>query len=117
MSSRIQTVTRTAFATIALSVAALSLPASAASFDDDSLIIKKQEYQCQSVQKAARSLKKWNYKHVEYQGVAKDEYVYIFAADKKKNGDYYSWLVYYDACDREIVGREQQKKEETAEKM
>ena len=115
MSSRIQTITRTVLVAFSLSVTALSLPAFAGGSDDESLIIKKQDYKCQSIEKAARSLKKQNYKHVEYQGLAKEEYVYIFAADKKKNGDYYSWIVYYDACDHEIIGREQQKKEEAQE--
>ena len=115
MSNRIQTITRTAFATIALSVAALSLPAFAGNFDDESLIIKKQDYKCQSVEKATRALKKWNYKHVEYEGLAKQEYVYVFYADKKKDGEYYSYVIIYDACDREIISREPAKKEEAQE--
>ncbi len=109
MSTKLQTITRTALAAIALSVAAMSLPAAAGSFDEPS-VLKKQEYKCQSIQKAARTLKKWNYKHVEYQD-EKEECVYIFAAEKKKNGEYWSWIVYYDAYDREIIGREPQKKE------
>lgn len=109
MATKLQTITRTALATIALSVATMSLPAAAESFDGES-VLNKQEYKCQSIQKAARTLKKWNYKHVEYQGDAK-ECVYIFAADKKRNGEYWSWVVYYDAYDREIIGREPQKKE------
>ena len=114
MSTKIQTITRTAFATIALSVAALSLPVFAESFDEESQLIKK-EYKCQSIEKAARTLKKWNYKHVEYQGNDKQEGVYIFSADKKRNGEFWSWVVYYDAYDREIIGREPQKKEEKVE--
>jgi hypothetical protein len=113
VSTKIQTITRTVFATVALSVAALSLPAFAESFDDEALI-KKQEYHCQSIEKAARALKKKHYKHVEYQGDEK-ECVYIFSADKKRDGEYWSWIVYYDAYDREIIGREPQKKEEKVE--
>ena len=115
MPNRIQTFTRTAFATIALSVVALSLPAFAENFGDESLVTKQQDYKCQSIEKAARAIKKKNYKNVEYQGQAKQEYVYIFTADKKKNGEYYSWYVYYDACDHEIIGREPAKKEATQE--
>lgn len=108
MSTTIKTITRTAFATIALTIAAVSLPAFAETYDGESSL--KKEYKCQSVEKAARTLKKWNYKHVEYQGDAKD-CVYIFSADKKRNGEFWSWIVYYDGYDREIVGREPQKKE------
>ena len=104
--------TRTVFATIALSVAAMSLPAFAENFDEQSSF--KKEYKCQSIEKAARTLKKWNYKHVEYQE-NKEECVYIFSADKKRDGEYWSWIVYYDAHDREIIGREPQKKEEKVE--
>ncbi len=100
--------TRTVFATIALSVAALSLPAFAENYDDQSSL--KKEYKCQSIEKAARALKKSNYKHVEYQGNDK-ECVYIFAADKKRDGEYWSFIVYYDAHDHEIIRRDPQKKE------
>jgi len=110
VSNNIQTITRTAFAAIAISVAAMSLPAFAAGSEDDSLLVKK-EYKCQSIEKAAKTLRKYNYKHIEYQGNDKAECVYIFSADKKRDGEYWSWIVYYDAYDREIIGREPQKKE------
>ena len=103
MSTKIQTITRTVFATVALSVAALSLPAFAESFDDESQLIKK-EYKCQSIEKAARALKKKNYKHVEYQGNEKAECVYIFSADKKRDGEFWPWIGYYASRDREIIG-------------
>ncbi len=83
-----------------------------------SLIIKKQEYKCQGIERAARALKNWNYRNVEFEGKAKDEYVYIFSADKRRNGEFYSWYVFYDACDREITYREPaNKEEEKQEKM
>jgi uncharacterized protein YxeA len=111
MTSQIHTAARTVLMTVALSVAALSLPAFAGGNDDESLLIKKEEYKCQSVEKAARSLKKWGYKHIEYEG-DKKEYLYVFSADKKKHGEYISWYIVYDACDREIIDRSPAKKEE-----
>lgn len=118
MTSQIHTAARTILAAVVLSVATFSLPAVAGGFGDESLIIKKQEYKCQGIERAARALKNWNYRNVEFEGKAKDEYVYIFSADKKRNGEFYSWYVFYDACDREITYRElANKEEEKQEKM
>jgi hypothetical protein len=104
--------TRTILTAIALSIATPAVPAFAA---DNELIFGKHDHECQSVQKATRSLKKANYKNVEYQGLAKQECLYVFYADKKRNGEYTSYVLVYDGYDRDIVSREPQKKEEKVE--
>lgn len=111
MTSQIHTAARTILGAVALSVATLSLPAVAGDFDA-SFILKKEEHKCQGIERAARALKNWNYRNVEFEGKDKQEYVYIFSADKRRNGEFYSWYVYYDACDREIIYREPAKKVE-----
>ena len=115
MFARLNRFARPAFAAVALSLVAVSVPAMAEQ-KHDKLIFEQHDdyddYDCQSVKQAIRYLKKRNYKMIEKLEKEAKEGIYLFSA-KKKNQDheYVAYYITYDACDREIVSREPAKVE------
>jgi len=118
MFERVNAIARPAFAALALSLVAISAPAMAEG-PKDQLIFDQHDdydYDCQSIKQAARTLKKRNYKHVEYSAKESSEEVYYFYAKKKnQQGLWVPYYISYDPCDREIISRApvKEEKEET----
>lgn len=92
----------------AVTVSALALapaPASAASFD----LGGEHLNQCWGPERVARVLKKMKYTGIEHYQQYSKGYVYMFAAQKpKRDGHVVVWHLYYDACERELIGKESQ---------
>ena len=109
MFARLNRLARPAFAAVALSLVAVSVPA-VAEQKYDKLIFEQHDdyddYDCQSVKQAIRYLKKRNYKMIEKLEKEEEEGIYLFSA-KKKNQEhvYVAYYITYDACDHEIVSR------------
>jgi hypothetical protein len=115
MFARLNRFARPAFAAVALSLVAVSVPAMAEQ-KHDKLIFEQHDdyddYDCQSVRQAIRFLKKRNYKMIEKLEKEAEEGIYLFSA-KKKNQEhvFVPYYITYDACDHEIVSRTPVKEE------
>jgi hypothetical protein len=108
MFARLNSFARPTFAALALSLAAVSASPAVMAGELKPIYEEKHhdEYECQSLNKAIRYLKKRNYKMIEKVEKEAEEGIYLFTA-KKKNYDheYVHYYITYDACDREIVSR------------
>lgn len=115
MFDRLNRFARPAFAAVALSLVAVSVPPAMAEQQYEKLIFEHHDdddYDCQSVKQAIRYLKKRNYKMIEKLEKEAEEGIYLFSAKKKnQEHEYVAYYITYDACDREIVSREPAKVE------
>lgn len=109
MFARLNTIARPTFAALAIALVAVAGAPTAMAGELKPVFEEKHyddDYECQSVNKAIRYLKKRNYKMIEKVEKEAEEGIYLFTAKKKNyEHEYVAYYITYDACDREIVSR------------